>query len=451
MIRCSDRRFGASSLAVSSPCHTHCRSTALTLHITGSAVLLTRLAVRARTVGIRQFCGDDYITLIVLLCYIGDAVTVDLTYRFGTNIDFTQAQLTSMTDAERHEVIVGSRLELLAWYSYTALIWALKACMLFFFGRLTAGLSMQTYVRYLTAAMFLSYAAVFLTITCGCVPIQKNWQIMPDPGLHCTVSVAYTFQPFRTTLIHSVQFKPQILYVTSAANVLTDALILITPIPMLWNLRAGRRRKMGLSLLLFPGVFVIAAALIRVIMSLQASPNALNINRWGVRETLAGIIAVNIPILRPMLLKAFWVPGDMSSEGESRSKSAFGNRSNPKKWTISSSSGLSRRGQQHLSSNNHELQDDVEMGSKNNTVMEISDQLSQCSNHSAADSDDFIIQRPPGMLRNQKQGKDGVMVETSFSSTVEYSHKEFRPAPHGGIPQDDQNYVRSVTHSGERK
>jgi hypothetical protein len=167
----------------------HCRNTALTFHFTGSAVLLTRLAVRARTVGIRQFCGDDYITLIVLLCYIGDAVTVDLTYRFGTNIDFTQAQLTSMTNAERHEVIIGSKLELLAWYSYTALIWALKACMLFFFGRLTAGLSMQTYVRYLTAAMFLSYAAVFLTITCGCVPIQKNWQIMPDPGLHCTVSV----------------------------------------------------------------------------------------------------------------------------------------------------------------------------------------------------------------------------------------------------------------------
>jgi hypothetical protein len=208
---------------------------------------------------------------------------------------------------------------------------------------------------------------------------------------------------------------------------------------------------MGLSLLLFPGVFVIAAALIRVIMSLQASPNALNINRWGVRETLAGIIAVNIPILRPILLKSFWVPGDMSTEGESRSKSAFGNRSNnPKKWTISSSSGLSRRGQQHLSSHN-ELGDDVEMGTKNNAVIEMSDHLSQCSNHSAADSDDFIIQRPPGLSRNKQQGKDGVMVETSFSSTVEYSHKEFRPTPHGGIPQDDQNYVRSVTHSGERK
>jgi hypothetical protein len=164
-------------------------------------VLLTRLAVRARTVGIRQFCGDDYISLIVLLCYIGDAVTVDLTYRFGTNVDFTQDQLLGMTEAERQQVITGSKLELLAWYSYTALIWALKFCMLFFFGRLTAGLSMQTYVRYLTVAMFVSYAAVFLTITCGCVPIHKNWQIMPDPGLHCTVSTIHTIRPCRTTLI----------------------------------------------------------------------------------------------------------------------------------------------------------------------------------------------------------------------------------------------------------
>jgi hypothetical protein len=164
-------------------------------------VLLTRLVVRARTVGIRQFCGDDYITLVVLLCYIGDAVTVDLTYRFGTNVDFTQDQLLGMTEAERQQVITGSKLELLAWYSYTALIWALKFCMLFFFGRLTAGLSMQTYVRYLTVAMFVSYAAVFLTITCGCVPIHKNWQIMPDPGLHCTVSTIHAIQSCRTTLI----------------------------------------------------------------------------------------------------------------------------------------------------------------------------------------------------------------------------------------------------------
>jgi hypothetical protein len=206
---------------------------------------------------------------------------------------------------------------------------------------------------------------------------------------------------------------------------------------------------MGLSLLLFPGVFVIAAALIRVIMSLQASPSALNINRWGVRETLAGIIAVNIPILRPILLKAFWVPGDMSSDQDTHGQSAFGSRSNPRKWIISSSSALSRRGQQHLSST-HELQEDIEVQSKSNAIIEMSDHSSECSNRSAADSDDFIIQRPTSISRNLQAGKDGVLVKTSFGSTVEYCHKEFRPAVHQGIPQDGQNYVRSVTNKGER-
>jgi len=186
-------------------------------------------------------------------------------------------------------------------------------------------------------------------------------------------------------------------------------------------------------------------------MSLQARPSALNINRWGVRETLAGIIAVNIPILRPILLKAFWTPGGMQgSDQDTSRKSPFGSKSNPRKWTLSSASAPSRRGQQHLSSN-HELQEDIEVQSKNNTVVEMSDHLSECSNHSGADSDDFIIQRPPGMSRKDQSGKDGVLVETSFGSTVEYRQKEFRPAVHGGIPQDDQNYIRSVTHSSERK
>jgi hypothetical protein len=27
-----------------------------------------------------------------------------------------------------------------------------------------------------------------LTISCGCFPIQKNWQVIPDPGFQCTVS-----------------------------------------------------------------------------------------------------------------------------------------------------------------------------------------------------------------------------------------------------------------------
>lgn len=45
-------------------------------------------------------------------------------------------------------------------------------------------------------------------------------------------------------------------------------------------------------------------------MTLKAHPSALTINRWGVRETIAGILAVNIPILRPLFTKPFWT-GEM--------------------------------------------------------------------------------------------------------------------------------------------
>lgn len=149
--------------------------------------MILRVVVRARTVGIRQFDGDDYISLLVLLCYVGDAVTVDLTYHLGSNVDFTDSEFQAMSPSELNEVVLGSRLQLLAWYSYTALIWALKGCMLFFFARLTSGLSLQKYVRYLAVACVVSYIAVFLTISCGCFPIQKNWQVLPDPGSQCTV------------------------------------------------------------------------------------------------------------------------------------------------------------------------------------------------------------------------------------------------------------------------
>lgn len=418
-------------------------STSLTLSTTGSAVLLTRLAVRVRTVGIRQFSGDDYISMLVFLCYIGDAVSVDMTYHLGTNVDFTQERLLGMSESERQNVITGSKLELLAWYSYTALIWALKVCMLFFFGRLTSGLRMQTYVRYLGVVLLLSYVAVFLTITCGCFPIKRNWQIMPDPGLACTVSTTRSVKP-EPLMLTLVQFKPQILYVSSTLNILTDGMILITPIPMLWNLEVRKSRKFGLSLLLFPGVFVIAAALIRVIMSLQVSPSALNINRWGVRETLAGVIAVNVPILRPILRISFWTSGPVLNEKKSSNTSRYDDRSHSQRsnWTSS-------RGRKFLGLD-PERNGESKMPAK--TVIEMSDRSSHYSNNSrgsAANSQEFIIPRLQVASPFQNGGKDGVLVETSFGSSVEYQNKDTKPEVPWGHPQDKANFVSSVIRAGE--
>jgi hypothetical protein len=83
-------------------------------------------------------------------------------------------------------------------------------------------------------------------------------------------------------------------------------MILAIPIPMLWKLQVRFSKKLVISALLCSGLFVIAAAIIRAVLTLGSTPSGLNINRWGVRETIVGLITVNAPILRPMFNKGFW-------------------------------------------------------------------------------------------------------------------------------------------------
>lgn len=80
------------------------------------------------------------------------------------------------------------------------------------------------------------------------------------------------------------------------------------------------RRKLALGVMLLGGVFVIVAAIVRICMSLEAEPSTMNINRWGIRETIAGILAVNAPIVRPMISKAFWRGGPMSATDPSQTE-----------------------------------------------------------------------------------------------------------------------------------
>ncbi|KAJ4292690.1 hypothetical protein N0V90_009353 [Kalmusia sp. IMI 367209] len=114
-----------------------------------------------------------------------------------------------------------------------------------------------------------------------------NWQVRPLPPRQCT-------------------FKPQNFYVGAILNVLTDLVILSIPVPMLWKLRIKLHKKIVIGVFICSGTFVIVAAIVRAVLTLGSKPSALNINRWGVRETIVGILTVNLPILRPMFNRNFW-------------------------------------------------------------------------------------------------------------------------------------------------
>ncbi|CZR67962.1 related to integral membrane protein PTH11 [Phialocephala subalpina] len=262
-----------------------------TLYGIGIAVLLLRFATRLKTVGLKGFQGDDYMSILTMAFYTAGVAAVHIIYYSETNVEASVVQLTkTLTDEEIAKYEFGSKEQLGAWYSYTALIWTMKATMLFFFDRLTIGLWQHKYVKWLAIICGVSYLAVVLTVTFGCFPTQKNWQVVPDPGHKCTL-------------------KLQNFLVTAVLNVFTDALILAIPLPLLWKLKVPFRRKLIIGLLLCSGLFVITAAIIRVVLTLGSNPSAININRWGVREIIVGIITINLPILRPLFGHPFWTSG----------------------------------------------------------------------------------------------------------------------------------------------
>lgn len=100
---------------------------------------------------------------------------------------------------------------------------------------------------------------------------------------------------------------------------------------MLWKLKVPLRKKLVIGIILSSGVFVIAAAIIRAVLSLDTAPSASNINRWGVRETIIGLITVNVPVLRPLLSRAFWTFGPYNPSAV-RHNTSYGTDTRSKTW-----------------------------------------------------------------------------------------------------------------------
>jgi rhodopsin domain-containing protein len=166
----------------------------------------------------------------------------------------------------------------------------LKLQLLFFYSRLTLGVFQTKTIRALFCIVGVTWAALILSVSLTCRPFHWNWQIRPLPGPRCT-------------------FRPQNFLILVVLNVVSDVAILVVPVPILWSLRVSPLRKIGVSILLCSGLFVISTAIVRAVQTLGGAPSIININRWGFRETAVGILAVTAPVLAPLFTNDFWKRG----------------------------------------------------------------------------------------------------------------------------------------------
>ncbi|KAL0941655.1 uncharacterized protein CTRU02_204418 [Colletotrichum truncatum] len=273
---------------------------AWTLYGIGMVVTMLRTYARAKAVGFRNFRPDDYLAWAAALFY---TVQSTLAYEVGNvaqglaNSGMTDEERAalSITDPEYGMRIIGSKIQVAGWTTYSALIWLLKLSMLFFYLRLTEGLGRRYRLRIwigfgLVLATFIaSMGSVFLS----CIPFNKYWQINPDPGNACQAAISLP-----------------IIWTSFAANVSTDIYLILIPIPLLWESTLRLVKKIASTIVLGAGIFVLVCATLKSIFVLVDPVNGAQLaGTWGTRETFVAVVTTNLPMIFPLIrtwLKPMW-------------------------------------------------------------------------------------------------------------------------------------------------
>ncbi|KAL4912889.1 hypothetical protein BDW62DRAFT_215975 [Aspergillus aurantiobrunneus] len=297
----------------SSPYHTE----AWAEYGVGVVVILARLFARVKVVGFKNWQGDDYFTIIALLFWTGELTMLELIGQYRTNIGLSDEERAAMSPDQTARLALGSKCLMAVWTCYVTLLWSLKACMLFFYNRLTLGLTQQKLVKLNAVLSAGTYIALLFTIFLHCRPLSRHFQVYPDPGLNCTVDYVN--------------------YVAVAVtNVVTDAILLCIPIPLLAKVRLELRRKIIIGTLLCGGVFIMMATVLRCVLSLQSIDNINACTIWAIRESFVAILAVNAPCIKPLFSSSTWLRS--SSKDPSSSRQLYGKSDG----NSSGVSGLSR-------------------------------------------------------------------------------------------------------------
>ncbi|KAJ4131245.1 hypothetical protein NW765_017137 [Fusarium oxysporum] len=252
-----------------------------------------RMWVRWTQVGFSGWQLDDYLMPVTGVVFTLETAAAYLVgARFGglTNSYMTDEQRAALSpdSKEYSDRVWGSKIQVIGWSFYVFILWSLKVCLAVFYSRLTSGLAHLTMrVRIAYALLGVTYVAVALSILLGCQPMERYWQIYPDPGNLC--------QPTISRLYVLVVVIP---------NVITDLYLLSIPLPLLWTVNISLYRKLTLMVLFSGAIFVIMAAIIRAVVILSAGPEgAISGSQWACRETFVSVIVTNLPVVQPLVRK----------------------------------------------------------------------------------------------------------------------------------------------------
>ncbi|KAF7117116.1 hypothetical protein CNMCM5793_005800 [Aspergillus hiratsukae] len=263
-----------------------------------------RFVARIRRLGARNLQVDDYLMLFAVVWYTLLCVALNQVASGGGSNLMTEEDIANLTPATYAERVRGSKWVFVSEHSFLLAIWAMKACMLVIYARITEGLKARKWITYLSVYVALGFVGVELALFLMCRPLTNYWAV-PTPNYQCSSYQYYEI-------------------VQGSISISADIFMLTVAIPLLVQVRVPLKQKVILLILFGMGVFVIVAAILNKIYCLVPSLISYVYMNWYFREATVAILVTNLPLVWSLLRDVFpalksWTGG--SKRGTDRYRS----------------------------------------------------------------------------------------------------------------------------------
>ncbi|KAH6957400.1 hypothetical protein HG530_014805 [Fusarium avenaceum] len=252
---------------------------AIVVSIPMIAFSVVLLRVYTRTILLRNFGVDDGCVIIALLFTLACATLVGYNTRNGFG-----AHQSTVSDDEFRAFMKTFYFSIV---TYNIALAAIKTTFLVQYYR---AIGVRRYKKaYMIALVIVGAWSVsqILLNALVCIPISAFWD--HSAGGSCVPS------------------NPS-WYINAAGNIVTDILIMLLPLPILRELRLGRRQKWILISIFCLGFFTCIISIIRIkFLSITEDITWNNVEAaaWSVTELCSGTICASLPTLRPLVSRHF--------------------------------------------------------------------------------------------------------------------------------------------------
>ncbi|KAH8800601.1 UbiD family decarboxylase [Xylogone sp. PMI_703] len=372
-----------------------------TLYSVGMCLIFTRLVSQARRLGIRNMRSDDYVMITVIPWYTLLVVSINKIIFGGGSNFMTPEEIAALTPTIKAQRVVGSKWVLLSEEVMVMSIWTCKVCMLLIYGRLTEGLDQKRIINgvfvYTAAGFVATHIALFTT----CRPFSGYWSV---PAINDQCWSYFNFEIVEATF-----------------NISSDLMVLLVAIHLLAKLHMPIQQKAILLGIFGMGLFIIAAAILTKVYSLDPNLVSYAYLNWYFREASVSVYVTNGPAIWALTRDLFpsvkyWGYQTRTTDLSSYTK---GTRSRTSKSTWRKATGSTW------------AEASRERGSKNGDPLELFDGLGSknCNEEEGIDlrkmgSQVHIL--PQNMLQNEESEKEAEEGGVGIYKNANFSQRELK-------------------------